>query len=470
MSIYKLLILLAAALLLGQIRPGRRIFLLMASVAAIFWLQPVARPVSLIFWLPVTTLGLVSLCWVITAAPEVRTVRANWPAVLTMVGVSLLFDLNRYFKFEQIFSAVTPRPIIVVVVLVGIIVGLLGVAVLRRWERVLLPLALAGLLSLFLLVKIPALPSLLWNWGLGFRNPVDASVSVLLAWLGYSYIAFRLIHTIRDRQTGRLPAVTLDEYVTYVIFFPTLIAGPIDRLERFVTELRQPLKLDNDGWLFVIYRIVGGMFKKFVVADLLYIIALRDDLVPQIHSTGWMWVLVYAYAFQIYCDFSGYTDIALGAGRLLGFRLPENFSSPYTKPNITQFWNNWHMTLTQWFRAYYFNPLTRSLRGWKIPTWSILILTQISTMALIGLWHGVSWNFLLWGLWHGLGLFIHNRWSEWMRGRIDPSAWRPAWRVLWGVSGALLTFHFVALGWVFFALETPALSLSVMRVLLGIVK
>jgi alginate O-acetyltransferase complex protein AlgI len=384
-----------------------------------------------------------------------------------MVGVGLLFDLNRYFKLEQVFSVVTPRPVVMAVAFLALI-AVIWMLTSLHLDRVWLLLALGGLLLIFVLVKVPALPTLLWNWRPGLRKPDAAPVTVLLSWLGYSYIAFRLIHTIRDRQAGRLPVVLLDEYVTYVIFFPTLIAGPIDRLERFVVELRQPVKLDEKGWLFVIERLARGMFKKFVVADLLYVIALRDDLVPLIHSTGWMWVLVYAYAFQIYCDFSGYTDIALGAGRLLGFHLPENFALPYLKPNLTRFWNSWHMTLTQWFRAYYFNPLTRTLRQWKFPVWLILVVTQISTMALIGFWHGISWNFLLWGLWHGTGLFVHNRWGEWMRGRIDPATWKPVWRTLWDTGGVLLNFHFVALGWVFFALGTPQLSFSVIRVLFGV--
>jgi len=157
-------------------------------------------------------------------------------------------------------------------------------------------------------------------------------------------------------------------------------------------------------------------------------------------------------------DFSGYTDIAIGLGRLLGIKLPENFKAPYLKPNLTQFWNNWHMTLTQWFRAYFFNPVTRALRSGKkkfsIP--SIVFITQMGTMVLIGLWHGVTWNFVAWGVWHGLGLFVHNRWSEWTKGRFAtlPMGWQKALNV----GGVLLTFHFVAIGWVFFAL--PSLTVS----------
>jgi alginate O-acetyltransferase complex protein AlgI len=113
------------------------------------------------------------------------------------------------------------------------------------------------------------------------------------------------------------------------------------------------------------------LFKKFVIADALALIALNDMLATQVNSTGWMWVHLYAYAFQIYFDFSGYTDIAIGIGRLVGINLPENFLSPYTKPSLTQFWNNWHITLTQWFRSYFFNPFNRWMRGIKsLPAWT----------------------------------------------------------------------------------------------------
>ncbi len=138
--------------------------------------------------------------------------------------------------------------------------------------------------------------------------------------------------------------------------------------------------------------------------------------------------MLYAYAFQLFFDFSGYTDIAIGTARLMGIKLPENFNHPYLKPNLTQFWSNWHMTLTQWFRAYFFNPVTRALRSASKPVSIpvIIFITQLGTMLLIGLWHGVSFNFILFGLWHGIGLFIHNRWSDWTKAWFSrlPSLWQ----------------------------------------------
>ncbi len=289
-----------------------------------------------------------------------------------------------------------------------------------------------------------------------------------LQWLGFSYIAFRLIHTIRDRQSGRLPPVDLAEYVTYVIFFPALVAGPIDRLEQFIQDLRQPLApaalvVRDGGW-----RVAVGLFKKFVLADGLALVALNATSASQVRGAGWAWALLYAFAMRIYFDFSGYTDIAIGLGRMLGVRLPENFLSPYLQPNLTQFWNRWHMSLTQWFRAYVFNPLTRRLRSGArpLPIAATVFVSQLVTMLLIGMWHGLTWNFALWGAWHGLGLFVHNRWNEFARGRARaPSS------TLDGPMKALnvfLTFNFVAVGWAFFALPAPANSFAFILKLMGV--
>jgi D-alanyl-lipoteichoic acid acyltransferase DltB (MBOAT superfamily) len=176
-------------------------------------------------------------------------------------------------------------------------------------------------------------------------------------------------------------------------------------------------------------------------------------------------VLLYAYALRIYFDFAGYTDIALGLGRWLGVRLPENFSAPYLKTNMTAFWNSWHITLAQWFRAYFFNPATRVLRSSsaRLPVWLVILVGQAGTMLLIGLWHGVTWNFAAWGLWHAAGLFAHNRWSDWMRPRMTTLEQHPTLRRLGSLAGWLLTFHYVTLGWVWFVLPDIRLSLLVFQ-------
>ena len=258
-----------------------------------------------------------------------------------------------------------------------------------------------------------------------------------------------------------------------MLFFPALTAGPIDRSQRFVQDLRKPFRLTAGEITAGGWRIAWGMFKKFVLADTLALIALNETNAAQTNSTIWVWVLVYAYALRIYLDFSGYTDIAIGIGRWMGIRLPENFDRPYTRQNLTIFWNSWHMTLAQWFRAYFFNPVTRALRtsSRKLAMPLIIFIGQMGTMLLIGFWHGITLNFMLWGAWHGLGLFVHNRWSEAMRiraGKNVQSNPSPTRQRVSEIGGMLVTFHFVSLGWVWFALPTPDLSWHVFLKLFGL--
>jgi D-alanyl-lipoteichoic acid acyltransferase DltB (MBOAT superfamily) len=240
-------------------------------------------------------------------------------------------------------------------------------------------------------------------------------------------------------------------------------------LERFVPDLRAASHLDAGRFLEGGRRIVLGLFKKFVIADLLALAALNAQNAGQIHSSGWMWVSLYAFAFQIFFDFSGYTDIALGMGRWLGVRLPENFKRPYLQTNLTRFWNSWHMSLTQLFRAYYFNPMTRGLLRSKrrFPAAAVMLAGQVTTMVIIGLWHGVTWNFLIWGVWHGLGLFVQNRWSEaFKRWQADRPLQSWMQRILAWL-GTFLTFQYVALGWVWFVIPEPAAALQVFARLRG---
>jgi D-alanyl-lipoteichoic acid acyltransferase DltB (MBOAT superfamily) len=325
------------------------------------------------------------------------------------------------------------------------------------------------LVGILVVLKTPALSL---QASIFFRmltnRPIETAMALDLRWLGISYIAFRLIHVLWDKQLGRLPELTVPEFATYVVFFPSLAAGPIDRAGRFAQDLRKDFALTQDETLLGGRRIAIGLLKKFVIADTLALIALDDALATQVRTAGWMWIVLYAYTFQIYFDFSGYTDIAIGAAYLAGVKLPENFAAPYRKPNLTQFWNSWHMTLTQWFRSYFFNPFNRWIRRFKnIPAWTMIFVGQVATMLLIGFWHGITLNFIFWGLWHGLGLFVQNRWSDFVRTRYPDLAQRARLQSILQIGGVLFTFHFVALGWIFFALSQPALSWKVFMRLFG---
>ncbi|NPV56399.1 MAG: MBOAT family protein [Anaerolineae bacterium] len=473
MSLTILLILIAAALLARLLGRGRlRVpLLLVVSVLAVFWLQPATPIRRLDFWLPVATLTLAVLGWLLTVQPDQRWRRGNALAGGLVVGVVLLVALTRYLNLDGILTPSRPPQLHTVLIVLAAL-SLAGLA-LARWsqpQRGWLWVAFAALVGLLVVLKLPPLATTV-SAGLRALASQDTSLASAgdLRWLGFSYLAFRLIHTIRDRQAGRLPDATLAEYLVYMMFFPALMAGPIDRLERFLKDLRAPQAPLEEDLLAAAPRLAVGLLRKFVLADTLGLVALGAANAPHLQSTAWAWVALYAYAFQIFFDFAGYSDIAIGAGRLLGIQLPENFNAPYRRSNLALFWNNWHMTLTQWFRAYFFNPLTRSLRRARHPlsTGATILLTQVSTMVLIGLWHGITWNFVLWGVWHGLGMFVQNRYSEWARPRMGWLESHPRLQQAVGVLNVLATFHFVALGWVWFALPTPALSLSVFKVLLG---
>ncbi len=459
------------ALLVGLWTRGaaRGVFLLALSALALFWFQPAIPLRSFDFWIPSLSIFLVVIVWFITSTAGAWKSRQNIIGLAVIIGVVALVDLTRYIFPDPILTTTTPPRLIVVVGFFALAAfAIAAFTALSRRFAFTLTLVIILLVAILLILKSPNLSLQLSVFFRALTNrPLDTASALDLRWLGFSYISFRLIHVLRDKQTGRLPELSLPEFAAYVVFFPSLSAGPIDRAERFAGDLRAEFRLTQDETLLAGQRIVVGLFKKFVIADTLALVALNDSLAAQVHIPGWMWFHLYAYAFQIYFDFSGYTDIAIGVARLVGVKLPENFTSPYTKPNLAQFWNSWHITLTQWIRAYFFNPFNRWIRGYKsLPAWTMLLAGQLATMLIIGLWHGVTINFIFWGAWHGLGLFLQNRWSDFAKTRFAVS--NPHMQTVLRLGGVALTFHFVALGWVFFALSAPALSFETLMKLFGI--
>ena len=397
--------------------------MLAVSVAAIYWLQPLTPIRYLDFWLPTAALGLTVWTWAATrpgaGAPTAAQAsgasasgghparagrppqrlpdderRATLITGLVVAGLVLLIGLTRYLGPVCCLTPAPPPAAGSVVLGLGLMGGVAGLLFWRpvpaRWLNVGV-LVLIGLLVVTKLEPAGRLASA------GLRTlagqPADLALATDLRWLGFSYLSFRLMHVLRDRAAGRLPAVSLREFLTYALFFPAYTAGPIDRVERFVKEQRQPFRLEAETVLAGGTRIALGVLKKFVLADSLALVALNAANAAQANSTLWTWVLVYAYAWRLYWDFSGYTDVAIGLGLFFGIKLPENFDRPYTRQNLTLFWNSWHITLAQWFRAYVFNPLTRSLRARPVPVPVIIFITQAVTMVLIGLWHGVTAQF-----------------------------------------------------------------------------
>ncbi len=474
MSLLNILILIAASLLLRLAFPGklRRWALLIASIVAIYWLQPALPIRQMDFWFPSATLSLILLSWGLTAEKEQFQDKRNWLAAGLTAGAILLIGLTRFISLEGILTA--SRPPQFGLVALTVLLPLALMALLARFvpaKKGVLTAGVGVIILIFVLLKNPALTTASSR---GLRAVMSQDPALAqptdLGWLGFSYVAFRLIHTLIDRMNGRLKNIQLGEYLIYMIFFPAFMAGPLDRLQRFRKDLDNPQPLQAGEVLQSGKRLAAGLFRKFILADSLGLLALSATNVVQTQGAGWLWLMLIAYSFQLFFDFAGYTDIAIGMGLLLGFNLPENFNQPYRQPNLTLFWNNWHMTLTQWVRGYLFNPLTRKLRrGRKLSIPVIILITQLTTMLVIGLWHGITPNFIIWGLWHGLGLFIQNRWSSFSAPRVARLAEEKPWLGnAVNVGGVLLTFTFVSLGWVWFALPTTSLALQTFGKLFGI--
>jgi alginate O-acetyltransferase complex protein AlgI len=265
----------------------------------------------------------------------------------------------------------------------------------------------------------------------------------LLFPVGISFYTFMGISYIVDVYRRELvPASTLDLFV-YLSFFPHLVAGPIVRGEELLPQIRtrrDPRRIDVGRAAHLIF---GGLFKKVVISSFLAT-AIVDPVFGAAgqHSSLEILLAIYGYAVQIYCDFSGYTDIAIGVALLLGFRFPQNFDRPYTARSLQDFWRRWHITLSRWLRDYLYIPLGGNRRG-RVRTYVNIVLT----MLLGGLWHGADLHFIVWGGIHGGGQAIgHWRREERVRRGLPPQAEDPASQVWQRVA----TFHLVCLGWVFF--------------------
>lgn len=226
--------------------------------------------------------------------------------------------------------------------------------------------------------------------------------------VGISFYTFQSLSYTIDVWRGRLEAEgSLLRFAVFVAFFPQLVAGPIVRASELLPQLRAAVRVDLEDVNFAIYRITKGLFKKVVLGDL--VAANFTDLVftsPDQYTSLENLIALYAFTLQIYADFSGYSDMAIGVARLLGIKLPENFDRPYQAKDVGEFWRRWHMTLSSWLRDYVFFPLGGS-RGSQGRTYFNLWLT----MVLVGLWHGASWNFLIYGNLHAIAL-VYSRFNR----------------------------------------------------------
>jgi D-alanyl-lipoteichoic acid acyltransferase DltB (MBOAT superfamily) len=308
------------------------------------------------------------------------------------------------------------------------------------------------------------------DWiGIHWRPPVPN----LLLPVGISFFTFQALSYVIDVSRKKVRPTRFLDFAVYLSFFPHLVAGPIVRASEFLPQLRHPRDPRRVDTGLAFWLIAAGLFKKVVVASYLSTAADRVFDFPHQHGGLDALVGVYAYALQIYADFSGYTDMAIGLALLLGFRFPANFDAPYTATSLQDFWRRWHMTLSRWLRDYLYIPLGGNRGGRRRMYRNIMI-----TMLLGGLWHGAAWTFVFWGALHGGGLVLERWWHD-RRAIRHPAAvatsttaetapppttidGAPHFEIRGAVQTSnprvwlhrIVTFQVVCLGWIFFRAAT----------------
>jgi len=240
--------------------------------------------------------------------------------------------------------------------------------------------------------------------------------------IGISFYTFEAISYMVDIYSGRVKAEKNPvHFLLFITFFPRMVAGPIIRARNFLPQLKREKRFDL-GLQYVIM----GLFKKIAIADRMAYLVEPVYANPAQYSTSAVWIAVVAYSLQVYCDFSGYSDIAIGTAHMLGFKLPVNFDMPYASRNIAEFWRRWHISLSTWLRDYVFISLGGSRGTFLKTTWTLLL-----TMTLCGLWHGAKWTFVGFGVLQGIMMIAHKSFRQFCKVR---PAWRTPLETGWGVA------------------------------------
>lgn len=269
-----------------------------------------------------------------------------------------------------------------------------------------------------------------------------------------SYFTFASMSYVLDVYYERIhPTRSLRDYSLFISFFPKLLAGPIMRAGDFLSQVQQRICANAAAIESGLCYFLLGSVKKLVISDQ---VASPVNLIfssPGQYDGLTLLLGAMGYAIQIYCDFSGYSDMAIGCALILGIKLPENFQMPYSSVTITEFWRRWHITLSAWFRDYVFLPMEIARKNVRSATLRTTI-SLTATMLLCGLWHGAGWNFVMWGGIHGGGLAVHRAWMTW--NPLSELADRPVFRAVWTLFSRLLTLGIVLVAWIFFRAQSFA--------------
>ncbi|MBO4784466.1 MAG: MBOAT family protein [Lachnospiraceae bacterium] len=265
--------------------------------------------------------------------------------------------------------------------------------------------------------------------------------------LGISFFTFQQISFIVDAYRGNVGKYKFIYYASFVAFFPQLIAGPIVTHDELITQFtdESKKKFNFDNLVKGIFLFTIGLSKKVLIADVLGAVVNYGYVAPERLNSGSAWIVILAYTLQIYFDFSGYCDMAVGLGKMFNIDIPFNFNSPYLSTSITEFWDRWHMTLTRFFTKYVYIPLGGNRKGLARTCLNIFIVFLLS-----GFWHGAGWTFILWGVLHGLFSIITRLFKKQDKIHIKPT-------------GLIITFIFVNITWVFFRAESIPVALDIIK-------
>lgn len=279
--------------------------------------------------------------------------------------------------------------------------------------------------------------------------------------LGISFFVFEFVHYLVDVYHGSRPLKSFMNFAAFASFFPSQIAGPIKRYQDFDEKLQKPEPWSTPLFFEGMTLIVQGMFKKVAIADPIGVIVYRPFSVLQPMSAADAWITAIGFVIQVYCDFSGYTDIGRGSALLLGIRLPENFNLPYLSHDLADFWRRWHMSLGTWLRDYVYIPLGGSHTG-RFTNWRNLFLTMVAC----GLWHGASWHYIVFGAMQGIGLVVNREWKNLLK------AVKPLERVLntvpGKVFGTFLTMAFITITYAVFRAPDMPHAINVLSSMLNV--
>ena len=328
----------------------------------------------------------------------------------------------------------------------------------KRWLRGALIINL-GLLGLFKYLDF-LIESLNWvSFKLASSPEID-TFGLLLP-VGISFYTFQTMsYTIDIYNRKSKPYEDFLSFSCYAAFFPQLVAGPIVRAEHFEKEIKNVLSPSSMRIRLGLTLIVYGLAKKLIIADnmAVHVNEIFDDA-EGLTNIGLVWWGALAFGIQIYCDFSAYTDIAIGSAHLLGITLPENFDSPYTANSPQDFWRKWHISLSTWLRDYLYIPLGGSRNGPRV-----MFFALMTTMLLGGLWHGASWNFVLWGLIHGFLLIIHRI----LKQNNTVISLFTSWPRIFTLIGWIITQYFIFMTWLIFRLEDSSILIPALKSYIGI--